>query len=362
MPKVSVILPTYNRIYYLMDAIQSVLIQEYEDFELIIVDDGSTDGTTEAVQKLKDNRIHYYYQENSGRSSARNVGLEKATGDYIAFIDSDDIWLPNKLRQQVEILDNSQEKIGVIHGGVIFFKEKKQKKLVEKTWKSYNYRSDSSVFDLLTWKLPMPIDCLLIRKKCFEIVGNFNEELDIHEDIELFVRILNKYEMKQTRSYVALCRNHQKNTRSLPSNVIAMNIIKFIDILFNSENTQILPSKVLIKKDYIYAFHYSIIANQCSFKGDKELSLKYYKKSFSYLNKKEIPFRWRVRKSLNLFPSYFVNLYRRTKILFTNSFNTACNKVLINKLINTLDIYNESDVRNNISKKYQSDKFFKILF
>lgn len=91
---ISIIIPAYNAADYLVQTIESVLNQTYSDFELILVDDGSTDRTCEIIKDYqgKDARIKYFYKENGGVSSARNLGLQKATGDFVSFLDSDDLW------------------------------------------------------------------------------------------------------------------------------------------------------------------------------------------------------------------------------------------------------------------------------
>lgn len=104
---VSVIIPTYNRGYIIKRSIESVLTQTYSDFELIIVDDGSTDNTKEIVESYKDHRIKYVYQENSGACAARNKGISLAKGKFIAFHDSDDIWLPSKLEVQIKAIEET---------------------------------------------------------------------------------------------------------------------------------------------------------------------------------------------------------------------------------------------------------------
>ena len=114
MPKVSVIIPTYNRAEYLPDAIDSVLAQTFRDFEVIIIDDGSTDNTREIIEKYIKRYpqiIRPFYQMNSGASVARNKGIEEARGEYIAFLDSDDVWLSKKLERQVSVLERDK-KIG----------------------------------------------------------------------------------------------------------------------------------------------------------------------------------------------------------------------------------------------------------
>jgi glycosyltransferase involved in cell wall biosynthesis len=103
MPRVSVIIPTYNDATYLPVAIESVLAQSCQDFELIVIDDGSTDNTRTVLQSYLA-RIRYIYQENQGESVARNQGIRLAQGEYVAFLDSDDVWLPAKLARQVEIM------------------------------------------------------------------------------------------------------------------------------------------------------------------------------------------------------------------------------------------------------------------
>lgn len=105
MTKISIIIPTYNRAVSIKAAIDSVLAQTHTNFELIIIDDGSTDQTQEKIKPyLKDSRIQYHYQENKGVSVARNAGLRKASGEWIAFLDSDDVWLPRKLETQISHL------------------------------------------------------------------------------------------------------------------------------------------------------------------------------------------------------------------------------------------------------------------
>lgn len=108
-PVVSIIMPTYNHGEFLAEAIQSVCQQTLEEFELIVIDDGSTDGTPEILATMRDNRIRWFRTTNKGRSAARNLGLERASGRYLAFLDSDDLYHPDKLRQQVAVLERYPE-------------------------------------------------------------------------------------------------------------------------------------------------------------------------------------------------------------------------------------------------------------
>ena len=116
MRKVSVVIPTHNRANLVGRAIQSVLDQTYRDFELIVVDDASTDGTEEVTKALNDNRIRYiHHMMNRGASGARNTGIENANGEYIAFLNDDDEWLPEYLDQMISFLEAKDRSIGLVY-------------------------------------------------------------------------------------------------------------------------------------------------------------------------------------------------------------------------------------------------------
>ena len=112
-PFVSVVIPTFNRARQVQAALKSVLAQTYREFEAIVVDDGSTDGTGDAIQELISNgakQVRYFFQPNQGQSAARNKGTDEARGEWVAFLDSDDVWLPEKLEWQVRAIEQFQGK------------------------------------------------------------------------------------------------------------------------------------------------------------------------------------------------------------------------------------------------------------
>jgi len=115
MPRVSVVIPTYNRAHLVAEAIESVLTQSFTDFELIVVDDGSTDQTEEVLRAITDPRLKYLEQPNQGASAARNTGIRAATGEYTAFLDSDDLFLPKKLSLQVALIADNPA-VGLVYG------------------------------------------------------------------------------------------------------------------------------------------------------------------------------------------------------------------------------------------------------
>src|SRR5258708_1562135 len=117
-PLISVVIPTFNRARHVQAALESVLAQTYREFEVIVVDDGSTDGTGEAVRQFisqqnhNGEQIRYFFQRNQGSSLARNKGIEQARGGWIAFLDSDDVWLPEKLELQMQAIQESKGDCG----------------------------------------------------------------------------------------------------------------------------------------------------------------------------------------------------------------------------------------------------------
>ena len=184
MPEVSVIIPTYNSAALIGDAIRSVLTQTYPNFEIIVVDDGSTDETAAVVQVIGDPRIRYIWQSNQGLAGARNTGIHTATGRYVAFLDADDLFLPKKLAQQVQALD-SQPETGLVAGGYLFV-DKAGKPLAER--RNWRHRPH---LDLRTWLYgcPVIVNAVLVRREWLVQVGGFDPTLHRVEDRDLWLRL-----------------------------------------------------------------------------------------------------------------------------------------------------------------------------
>jgi len=193
MPTVSVILPTYNRAHLVGRAIQSVLNQTYRDFELIVVDDGSTDSTESVVKGLGDLRIRYIRcKQNKGGSAARNTGIRAAKGEYIAFQDSDDEWAPEKLEKQMMTFKTASYHVGVIYTG--FYK-------IKNGIKTYIPSSDikvteGNIHDQLLKGNFVGTPMAMLRAECFKKTGLFDERLPRFQDWELFIRISDHYIFK----------------------------------------------------------------------------------------------------------------------------------------------------------------------
>lgn len=214
--KISVILPIYNGEQYLLEAIQSVTSQNFSITEILIVDDGSTDGTSRLIKQLDiDIPIRYFYQENKGPAFARNVGIKNATGDWLCFIDSDDIWPHDKIKSTLEFLKHNSE-VDVLWGMTKFFFESKE-------LKSKYLRSEIAEDPLFNTYL----GAAFFRKDVFDKVGNFDITLKYCEDLDWYLRALEKkIRLVKTSNIGLLYRIHSNNSThdhfSLNRNLIRM--------------------------------------------------------------------------------------------------------------------------------------------
>jgi glycosyltransferase involved in cell wall biosynthesis len=186
MPRVSVIIPTHNRKAFVLEAVASVLAQTYGDYELILVDDGSSDGTGEALKRYEEH-LQYLYQENQGVSAARNCGLELARGEFIAFLDSDDLWLPKKLAIQVAFMDQHPE------AQICYTDEIWIRRGVRVNPKKRHAKYSGWVYP---YCLPLCIispSSALMRRVLFEQVGTFDPQLPVCEDYDLWLRVAARF-------------------------------------------------------------------------------------------------------------------------------------------------------------------------
>ena len=182
MPKVTVLIATYNRAHYICEAVDSVLAQAYKDYEIIIVDDGSTDKTREVLQKYAD-KISYLYKDHKNQAAALNFGISRSKGEYIAFLDDDDIWLPNKLTVQIPVFEKDLE-IGIVGAEMYLTNEKDE---ITSHWKrAQNLQENfASLYDYNCLGFPS----VVARKSCIEKVGGFDEGLVTTQDYDLWLRM-----------------------------------------------------------------------------------------------------------------------------------------------------------------------------
>jgi len=193
MPKVSVIIPTRNRAPLLRLALASVLAQSYQDFEIIIVDDASVDDTQAVIANIADVRIRYFrHAANRGEGASRNAGIARAGGDYIAFLDDDDTWLPEKLAAQVEALDRCPARVGGVYTGYVRFHIETGATIAtvaaEKRGNIYD--------DLRAQNWVGSPSAVLLRRECFAKVGRFDEQLKFGVDYDMWIRISRFYDFE----------------------------------------------------------------------------------------------------------------------------------------------------------------------
>ena len=265
-PIVSVIIPVYNGGEFINKAVESVLKQTYRDFEIIIINDGSTDNTEVIVKQFNDIRIRYIcHEKNLGLSKARNTGIRTCRGKYIAFLDADDEYLPEKLALQVKRFENISSEVGVVCAwsfnmdqyGKIFSKRFLPKK-------------EGYVFELLLSANPMSVPTLLIRKECFEKVGLFDSELDGQEDWDMWMRITKYYKISLIKMPLAKRRIHP-NRMSDQFDRKVMTAQRIIEKHMGE----------LKKRRRIYSRHYFYIGRRYCFMGKTVIARKFISKAIS---------------------------------------------------------------------------------
>jgi glycosyltransferase involved in cell wall biosynthesis len=190
---VTAAVPTYNRARYVGEAIESVLAQTYPDVELVVVDDGSTDETAEVVARFGE-RVRYLRQENQGRSAARNAAVLAARGELIAFCDSDDRWLPDKLERQVAAMADG---VGMVHGQIETIDPEGR---VDRSATEYHQRLFSEAhrhgasYARYAWECRCLSSTILVRREAFDRVGLYDPAL-LLDDYDFYLRLALEYEI-----------------------------------------------------------------------------------------------------------------------------------------------------------------------
>jgi teichuronic acid biosynthesis glycosyltransferase TuaG len=189
MNKVSIIMPAYNAENYIAQSIDSVIQQSYAHWELIVVDDGSTDTTAAIVSALiqEDNRIKYYYQPNKKQAAARNLGISQSTGDWIAFLDADDLWSPDKLATQIRYIQEVEADVFYTGGYVV---DENGHQLSEYST-VFGHYSGVDMYKQLYFSNPVPILSVLVKKSWVSKTGPQDENIQIAgcEDWDYWIRL-----------------------------------------------------------------------------------------------------------------------------------------------------------------------------
>src|SRR5260370_556256 len=196
-PKISVVIPTHNRVDKVSKAIDSALAQTFTDLEVIVVDDGSSDGTGRVLEETHGNRIRYFFQTNQGASVARNRGIEEARGEWIAFLDSDDCWQKDKLECQLKTLEQFSPQCEACYTDVQFFNHVEQRTMFQLAEENYRHVGTAGVNPEVFRLLVRPggggmvvcLSSLLARSDKLREIHGFDPKLLFSQDSEMMFRL-----------------------------------------------------------------------------------------------------------------------------------------------------------------------------
>jgi len=220
IPLVSVIIPSYNRAHYIKETIDSILAQTYKNFEIIVIDDGSSDNTREVLEAYKD-RISYFYQENQGVASTRNRGVEEARGEYVSFLDCDDIWFPEKLEKQIEYVNEHPHvalvcaEVHIINSDGKFVKHVKRDESLPLTFEN--------LFEQSLVHVPTTI----VKRQVILALGGFDPTVAISDDYDLWLRLIKRYSCHYMPIPLAKYRIHSGNLMKQFDKRLRNNLIIF---------------------------------------------------------------------------------------------------------------------------------------
>jgi glycosyltransferase involved in cell wall biosynthesis len=206
-PKVSVILPCYNGARWISQAIESILAQTYKDFELIIIDDGSTDNSREIISSyLYDERVRYIYQEHKGFSAALNRGIRESRGEFIGFLGQDDLYMPNKLQIQVKYF-NVHKDVNLVHSNYCFI-DSSGRIIGVSNIKIPKFSSRRKLIEYIFINNFIGFETVLVKRRCFDEVGLFDERMAGFSDHDMWLRIAGEFNIAYINSVLVKKREH----------------------------------------------------------------------------------------------------------------------------------------------------------
>jgi glycosyltransferase involved in cell wall biosynthesis len=252
-PLFSVVIPAYNAAKTLGDTVKSVFEQTVQDFEIVIVNDGSKDETLATAELIaaSDSRIRVVSQSNGGASAARNTGIKAATGKYVAMLDADDLWLPHKLERQLAFL-KTDKKVTAVQSGVYLVNNDLEVLSVRTCFES----KDALLETLLFQNLPGLMSTLVVERSVFERIGYLDTKLIILEDWELAIRLSRYCNLKSIKEPLALYRQFPGNRSKDLSIHIEPGFI-VLDKLFKDPE---LPTHIKKRRALIYSTFYTMLS------------------------------------------------------------------------------------------------------
>ncbi len=288
MPKVSIIIPVYNGEKYIKKTLSSVFNQSFKGFEVITIDDGSQDKTKE-ILKTYGKKIRYIHQKNKGTAAARNTGIKAAKGKYIAFLDQDDLWLPQKLAEQVKILDK-KPKVGLVFCGSFLLNEGRLIGFFHSILGINSAISAKDIFNQLVKENFIPTLTVLLRKEAFDKLGFLKEDFVGTDDHEMWLRVAEYgYRFEAVRKNLAIYRIHPE-AQSRKFKNMYQNTAKIYDQLLKrpdfsrTEKRKIRQAKKRIYLNYKKGYHWAK-SNELLRKGKYSAARQLFLKGFKYNRK-----------------------------------------------------------------------------
>ena len=278
-PRVSIIIPTYNRAEMIVECLESVFTQTFTDYEVIVVDDGSTDNTEEVLNSYLD-RLIYIKQENMGNAGARNKGIERASGEIIAFNDSDDLWLSDKLERQLKYLDEHPDVDMVCGNGIFFGSSKVEGGKVISDKRAIPLEREGVTLPSIFMKSTLRTPTMVARRKVIEAVGGFDPEFKVCVDLDFAFRVLTKFKVAFMNEPLFKLRKHDGHVGGDSERRTLFNIKAIEKLLREYPEARMLIGEKLINRRL--AYRYYRLGKITQKKGRKKEALSAYKKSLSY--------------------------------------------------------------------------------
>jgi glycosyltransferase involved in cell wall biosynthesis len=337
MPKVSIIIPAYNAMKYLPETLNSVWQQTFCDYEILIVNDGSSDNIEDWVAQVSQiqnlqiqnsRSLKLISQPNQGQSSARNRGIESAQGEYIVFLDADDLWEPSKLEKEVYYLDNNPN-IGLVYSwtAIIDINGKLTGRVMKPSW-------DGNIFSQLLLRNIIDNSSVMVRRNCFDEVGLFDNSLRFNEDWEMWIRIASRYEFASTKEILVYYRHHPGNS-SNNWYMMQEGYQTVIDKAYNLASSKLAPIKLQSLKKHSYSNANLVVAWKALQSQDKDwkIAADFRDRAFSLypqvLLQQEF---WRLSIAIALMQylgkegySYFLDFAHKLRTNLTSHFRSKSN-------------------------------------
>lgn len=263
---ISIIIPTFNRSNLLVEAVDSVLSQDFVEKEIIVVDDGSTDDTSQQMSQFG-NKMIYIKIKNAGVSKARNIGIERARGEYIAFLDSDDLWLPKKLSYQMEYFEKHPE-INICQTEEQWIRRGKRVNP-----KNIHQKYSGWIFEQCIPRCIISPSAVMLKRRVLDDVGLFDESMPVCEDYDLWLRTSLKYQIVTLPEPMIIKRGGHADQLSSQFGQDIWRIYALEKVLKNSDLDARL--KNLVKEDIIRRAR--IVATGAKKRGKNEVAEKYEK-------------------------------------------------------------------------------------